>query len=233
MYAQPNSTTLLKPLGQWTQQYNQDFEWTWTINPRTHQLFHQYNDGWHTYQPERRRLTEIIYPSQPRILRVPLADTVPVTPQLLCNRIHLALPIHPITPKLATPVLPPQMLLCKLTAPPDNWEGPLWAQIIPKEPIGWLKMSISKKETIMVVSDALVSPHGYGTCAWTIWAQTILWQGIGYVPRPSLNMYSGLAEAYGMYMALSFLQQYITTFPLVLPHQLTVQVYCNNKGLIN
>jgi len=80
MYAQPNLTTLLKPLGQWTQQYNQDYDWTWTVNPRTHQLFHRYNNGWHTYQPKWQWMTEIIYPSQPRILRVALADTIPVTP---------------------------------------------------------------------------------------------------------------------------------------------------------
>jgi len=233
MYAKPNSTTLLKPLGHWTQHFDQDFDWTWTVNPRTHQLFHRYNDGWHTYQPERRRLTEIIYPSQPPMLRVALVDTVPVPPQLRRNRIHLALPITPITPTPAASVIPQQTLLQKLTAPPDTWEGPLWAQITPTEPIGQLKMSISKKATIMVVSDASVSPHGYGTCAWTIWAQTILWKGIGYVPGPSLDMYSGLAEAYGMYAALSFLQRYIATFPLVLPHQLTVQVYCDNKGLID
>jgi len=71
------------------------------------------------------------------------------------------------------------------------------------------------------------------SCAWTIWSQKILWQGIGYVPGPSLNMYLGLAEAYGMYTALSFLEQYIATFLLVLPNLLTVQVYCDNEGLID
>jgi len=103
-----------------------------------------------------------------------------------------------------------------------------------KAQIGQLKLSISKRENIIVVSDALVSPQGCSSCTWTIWSQMILWQGIGYVPGPRLNnMYLGLAEAYDMYTALSFLQWYIATFPLVLPNKLTVQVYCNNKGLID
>jgi len=81
-------------------------------------------------------------------------------PQLLCNWIHLSLLIHQITPKPMTPVLPLQSLIHKLTEPPNNWEGPLWAQITPKEPIRQLKLSTSKRETIMVVSDSLVSQQG-------------------------------------------------------------------------
>jgi len=43
----------------------------------------------------------------------------------------------------------------------------------------------------------------------------------------------GLAEAYNMYTVLSFLQRYLATFPLVLPANYTVQVYCDNKGLVD
>jgi len=129
MYAQPNTTTLLKPLGPWSQQYNQDYEWMWTVNPRMHQLFHWYNNGWHTYQPKWWQTTEIIYPLQPWIIQVAPTNTIPATPQLLHNHIHLSLLIHQITPKSMTPILPQQTLIHKLTEPPDNWEGPLWAQI--------------------------------------------------------------------------------------------------------
>jgi len=60
-----------------------------------------------------------------------------------------------------------------------------------------------------------------------------LWQGIGHVPSPNLDMYLGLAEAYDMYTVFSFLQRYLATFPLVLLVNYTVQVYCNNKGLVD
>jgi len=66
-----------------------------------------------------------------------------------------------------------------------------------------------------------------------IWANRYLWQGIGYVPGPNLEMYSGLAEAYGLYMVLSFFQRYLATFPLVIPPNLTIRAYCDNKGIVD
>jgi len=64
-------------------------------------------------------------------------------------------------------------------------------------------------------------------------SNTHLWQGSSHVPGPNLDMYLELAEAYGMYMVLSFLQCYLATFPLVLPMAYTIQVYCDNKGLVD
>ncbi len=233
MYAQNNSTKLSKPLGPWNQRYNLDYNWTWMVNPQTHQLYHQYQQVWHTYQPERRKLMEIIYPMQLRIIREAPANTVPATPHLICSRIHLALPI-PTTPNHPEkPATIHQTVLQKLTTPPGNWEGPLWNHIQPMANIGQLKLCIAQRKTIMLVSDASVSPNGKGSCAWTIWSQTHLWQGSGHVPRPNLDMYSGLAEAYGMYSVLSFLQRYLATFPLVLPTEYGVQVHCDNKGLVD
>jgi len=52
-------------------------------------------------------------------------------------------------------------------------------------------------------------------------------------PGPNLEMYSGLAEAYGLYMVLSFFQQYLATFPLILPPNFTIWAYCNNKGIVD
>ncbi len=40
MYAKPDSTDLLKPLGPWSPHYTQDYSWSWTVNPQTQQLFH-------------------------------------------------------------------------------------------------------------------------------------------------------------------------------------------------
>jgi len=52
MYAKPDSTDLLKPLGPWSPHYTQDYSWSWTVNPQTQQLFHRYQNLWHTYLPE-------------------------------------------------------------------------------------------------------------------------------------------------------------------------------------
>jgi len=186
-----------------------------TVNPQTHQLYHQYQQVWHTYQPECWQPMEIIYPMQPCILQEAPTNTVPATPHLLHSRIHLSLPIH------MTLIHPSYQLhhikqCCKnwlhhLTPGKDHY-GPIYNQ--------WQILdswNLAQHKMIMLVSDALVSPNGKGSCAWTIWSQAHLWQGSGHMPGPNLDMYLGLAEAYGMYMVLSFLQQYLATFPLVLP----------------
>jgi len=85
MYTQPNSTTLTKQLGPWTQNYQTDYWWSWTINPITQELYHQYNNVWHTYTPEQCNPTKIIYPSLPRMMREAPTNTVLAMPQLIHN----------------------------------------------------------------------------------------------------------------------------------------------------
>jgi len=85
----------------------------------------------------------------------------------------------------------------------------------------------------MCVSDAAVSPNGTGTCAWIIWAGAEVWSGEGYVPGPPQDMYSGLAEAYGIYTVLSFFLQYMHHFPLLPQRRRPIYVYCDNKGVID
>jgi len=63
----------------------------------------------------------------------------------------------------------------------------------------------------MLVSDAAVHPNGTGTCMWVIWAGAEVWSGEGYVPGSIQDMYSGLAEAYGIYTVLSFLSSICAT----------------------
>jgi len=86
---------------------------------------------------------------------------------------------------------------------------------------------------IIIVSDAAVYADNCRTCAWTIWSNTELWTSKGFVPGHPDDMYSGLVEAYGIYTALSFLQQYCTYYPLILQQQQTVHAYCNNQGVID
>jgi len=45
-------------------------------------------------------------------------------------------------------------------------------------------------------------------------------------------MYSGLAEAYGVYTAISFLAQYAATFPILYYKKPQVYVCCDNNGVI-
>jgi len=82
------------------------------------------------------------------------------------------------------------------------------------------------------VSDAAVHPSGYGTCAWIIRGREDLWSGEGYVPAPTSKLYSGLAEAYGIYTLLRFFGQYTRLYPLTILTPHTIHVYCDNSGVI-
>ncbi len=86
---------------------------------------------------------------------------------------------------------------------------------------------------IMFVSDAAVCLNGMGTCAWVIWASAEVWSGEGYILGPPQDMYSGLAEAYGIYTVLSFFIQYMHHYPLLPQRRCPIHVYCDNKGLID
>jgi len=80
--------------------------------------------------------------------------------------------------------------------------------------------------------DASVHPNVTGTCAWTIWANLEVWSGKGYVPGPVTDMYSRLAEAYGIYTVMSFFSQYLLLHPLTFTQPCNVHVYCDNSGVI-
>jgi len=59
-----------------------------------------------------------------------------------------------------------------------------------------LHAALLTKTYILLVSDAAVHSNRIGTCAWTIWANSEVWRREGYVLRPVMDMYSGLAKAY-------------------------------------
>jgi len=73
-----------------------------------------------------------------------------------------------------------------------------------------LNQALGHCSLIQFVSNVAVHPSGYGTCAWIICAHDNLWTGKWYVPAPPSKLYSGLAEAYGIYMLLSFLPIHMT-----------------------
>jgi len=114
----------------------------------------------------------------------------------------------------------PLLLATRLLTPPVEWAQPLWSEICPHAHSDTLHQALLSNTQILLVSDAAVHPNGTGTCAWTIWANTELWSGEGYVPGTIEDMYSGLTEAYGIYNVVSFVNHYLTRYPLAFPsHQ--------------
>jgi len=157
---------------------------------------------------------------------------VPVTVTQTAQHIHVLLPIPGLVQSIPVPNNN-LSILQRLTTPSTTWEEPLWHEIRPHTHIDSLRSQLLNTTRITIVSDAAVHTNSHGTCAWVIWANSELWTGEGFVPGHPQDMYSGLAEAYGIYTALSFLHQYCTYFPLIhRPHH-TVHVYCDNQGVLD
>jgi len=110
------------------------------------------------------------------------------------------------------PALP--LATCLIT-PMHAWANPLWHSIHPHAHTDTLHSTLLANIQILLVSNAAVHPNGMGTCAWVIWARTKVWSGEGYAPGHLQDMYSGLAEAYGIYTVLSFFLQYTHYYPLI------------------
>jgi len=113
--------------------------------------------------------------------------------------------------------------------PREPWEEPLWHDIQLHAHINTLRTQLINTTCIIIVSNAAVHADNRGTCTWTIWSNTKLWTGEGFVPGNPDDMYSGLAEAYRIYTALSFLHQYCIYYALISQQQWMVHIYCNNQ----
>jgi len=174
-------------------------------------------------------------PSTPIITKygtVSMTGTIPVTPDITSMAIKILLPVPGIeAPPL--PRAPAQPLITRLTTPLAAWADNLWFHIRPHAHTDTLRSALLANLPIKLVSDAAVHPNGTGTCAWVIWAGAEVWSGEGYVPGTIQDMYSGLAEAYGIYTVLSFFLQYLYHYPLVPQRRRPINVYCDNKGLID
>jgi len=233
IYAQPNSITLQQLLGPWLTQYDQDYKWTWLMHPPTQNLYHCFNQQWHVYRPIRQTTTFIEYPARPMVShQLPdISQLAMPTLQPGCIRLTLLLPnCHYPQPQLPQP---DSTLLQRLHTPPQKWLQPLWHTINRHAPIGQLKQAILTKQPIILVSDTLVSPRQMGTCAWVIWSATQLWSGEGIVPSTNKDIYSGLTEAYGILTVLSYFQNYLSSFPIIIPPATKIQLYCDNQGILD
>jgi len=119
------------------------------------------------------------------------------------NHLHCTTPggmlqVIPLPPQICSQAL-------QLNIPPVSWAEPLWYMICPHAHNGTLQSALLTKGQIVIVSDAAICLSGYGSCTWTIWSGTNLWSREGYTPSLPSDLYSSLAEAYGLYVALSFL----------------------------
>jgi len=96
-----------------------------------------------------------------------------------------------------------------------------------------LHNAIQQGHPIIVVSNATVSNTGHGACVWNLWSNQVLWSGAGQVPGSCHDMYSGLAEAFGVYMSIQFVIWYLTQYPIIYHQTANIMVYCDNQGIIN
>jgi len=132
---------------------------------------------------------------------------------------------------------PPQILMH--TMPQQQFQSslPLWKLIL----FGSLCKAYTNKtlyhmlinkHPIMLVSDASVQNNGQSGFAWVIAkGATPLWQGLGLTPGPEEDMYSGRAEEFGLFVAISFLQYDILCYQPAIPAT-TIPCYCNNLGVV-
>jgi len=201
--------------------------------PNKLNLFHKTWKGWRIYKPHSLQQTVVIYKLSPEGYTDRQIPDTPATPDLQNNQIIITLPIATIQPMSNMDIPPNPRLLTRLMAPPHQWETSLWYKIWPHKNLYQCHGQLAQGKKIIIVSDASVNHKGHGTVAWIIHSEQKLWSGEGIASRPPLEMYSGLAEAYGVYMALSFLAQYTATFPIVYQLQPQLYICCNNSGVID
>jgi len=206
MYLQPNSMHLQCPSGNWLPTYDQDYQWSWLVCPCTKVLFHYANQQWWAYLPARQYPTHIGYCNRCSPTSKP-SHIVPVTPILFAFKIHMPLPVSTYVHLPQCPSPHQSLAVCLVT--PGTLRGtPMAPHTTAHTHTDTLHQALVQCNIIRFVSVAAIHPSGYGTCAWIIWAHDDLWTGEGYIPAPTIKLYSSLAEAYDIYMLLSFFCQY-------------------------
>jgi len=237
LYLRTDSNKLKQLLRIWYQStVNQDWQWTWRINPNTHVLYHWTGTEWTGRRPEVTRQTYIEY----RALRRGHATHnpehfPPVTPHIDLKRniITVHLPILPVKDTISAPLLPPEDLLERLMTPPETWALPLWHRIRPHTPVKAILHHLQQQQHLIICSDAGVDSAKYSSCAWTIYGSEVLWQGKGIVPGNHDDTYSGRSEAFGILTALMFLSHYLHHYPHPIePQRHLLMVYCDNGRVV-
>jgi len=237
MYLRTNSDHLVTPLKEWTEHVNMDWMWEWQINPATLELYQRSGEQWYSCRPAIHQRTYIAYDTGGQCW-VWLDPTTmpPATPSFDTSQTYITVQL-PITTTnsqhqpMVHPVVP--NLLDRLCTPPTQWAAPLWHRICPTAPVDALLYHVQRQNTLILSSDASVDTAKHSCCAWSLHGDVTLWQGKGIVPGNCNDMYSGQSKAFGLLMALMFLQHYLKQFPLTQSTTLSqLVVYCDNGGTI-
>jgi len=225
-------TKLTHSLGPWTRDYKSDVNWTWTVCPMMYNLYHQQTLAWMLYRPTTLKYMYIQYNDPPEPTNSPDHVLPPVTPNILNEGIQIQLPITPLPQDPVVSICKHPMLIQSLTTPSESWESSLWYKVRPHMNLYTLIKTLQQGRTVFIVSDASVNHCGHATMAWIIHSKSKLWSGEGIVPGPIHDMYSGLAKAYGVLTALSFLQNYANKFLQTISEKSQVYICCDNLGVI-
>jgi len=124
LYLQPNSHALSQPLGEWLTDFDKDYNWVWRICPQSHILFHQHNGQWIAFTQRKRFTMHIHYQLNTSSTSEP-TRTVPATPLILSNSIHIQLPIKTAMTTQHPQTQPIPLATC-LSTPANAWVSSLW-----------------------------------------------------------------------------------------------------------
>jgi len=207
-------TWLTQPMGPWLETYNQTWFWNWRLLNPTHLVY------WNTpAAPACVALPTLTRRMFIKIsLMVPMElpfEGPPVTPIYNVGQICLPFPTIAMAPNTITEVLTPYKTLQQQfhsLIPP--WKhalfGSPWKAYLTKT----LHKQLAANILMMIVSNALVQNNGQSGFAWVIAQEiTTLWWGLGLAPGPAADVYSGRAEAFGLFWHLVL---FSTTFPATL-----------------
>jgi len=95
-----------------------------------------------------------------------------------------------------------------------------------------LWQALIENRCILLVSNAAVQHNSHATCAWVIWSGDTPVDWRGHIPGKNVDMYSRLAEAYGIATILMFLHQYTLLYLMIIHQPGHIHLYCDNQGVI-
>jgi len=224
---------LHQPLGPWLKTYDTTRFWHWRLLDENHLMYR------HTpltatrvaLQTLRRRTMTKFSPTVPTTLPF---EGPPITPSDTTLG-HVKLPIPPLPahdPAPPPPTLHQQTLQRQFRHHLEPWQHVLYGSLRKAYSTNTLHQALNANKPLMIVSDASVQNNGQSGFAWVIAHNaTPMWRGMGLAPGPDTDMYSGRAEAFGLYAAILFFQYYLSCYD-TRPHHATMSCFCDNLGLI-
>jgi len=207
-------TRLSHPMGPWLDTHAQARFWHWWM----------LNSNNLVYRLSPTAPTRAALPTLARCTFIKFSPTVPtelpflgppITPtDPTLGYIRLPFPtIHTDKPPITTAATYFTTLQQQFRSSIPSWKrvlfGSLWKAYSTKTLYECLRANMP----ILIVSDASVQNNGHSGFAWVIAHEaTPLWRGLGLAPGPDDDMYSGRAEAFGLFAAISFFQYYLLCY---------------------